>query len=241
MSNASVRSVRRGFTLVELLVVIGIIALLISMLLPSLNKARDAAINVTCASNMRQIGVAYTMYANDNRGWINPGYELGPDSTGAVSGRYFQERFAPVHPNAPGKYLPWSADYWGRGVWLCPAETRQLHDHHYAANAWITGLYYAGTPYLPHKFSQLKASHDQVVLMIEANEYNISSGYGRPAQVPEAFVFRHNRGKLMNMLYADNVVRSVDWNDTFNHDPYGPGPSTIEVTYLYLLKGLPGY
>jgi len=241
MCNTSIRSLCRGFTLVELLVVIGIIALLISILLPSLNKARDSAVTVTCASNMRQISLAYMQYAIENRNWIAPGYGPGPDPvTGAPSAIFWHARLAPVGPNSPNKYLPWSQDYWGRGVWLCPAENREIQDQHYAANVWITGYDYIGTPYLPHKFSDLKASQDLVVLATEANEFNVTSGYGLPAQNPPAFSFRHNRNTAINMLYADGVVRSHRYTDVFEHDVYGPGPNTVEVRDM-LLKGLPGF
>ena len=69
MRRAAISS-SRGFTLVELLVVIGIIAVLVSLLLPALNKARTAAQDIQCMSNLRQIGMAAAMYAVEWKGHV---------------------------------------------------------------------------------------------------------------------------------------------------------------------------
>ncbi|HEV7298334.1 MAG TPA: prepilin-type N-terminal cleavage/methylation domain-containing protein [Tepidisphaeraceae bacterium] len=119
----------RGFTLVELLVVIGIIALLISILLPSLQKARRSAQAVACASQLKQLGLGLTMYGNDNRNYIPP---LHPRNSSGVyiygSSRYSWAALVGPYlgqkrPNSVPDTSAYRNYLFGRGgLFLCPGK-----------------------------------------------------------------------------------------------------------------------
>ena len=138
----SKRMTLRGFTLVKLLVVIGIIALLISILLPSLNKARQSAAAVQCQSNMRQMFQAQVMYALDNK-WYAPAGQGRPtinDPVGTAEDWWYQALAKYIgrkdDPNATLTAVE-LADRARKGVFRCPSiPVDDLDVKSYAANTF---------------------------------------------------------------------------------------------------------
>ena len=80
------KKIKHGFTLVELLVVVAIIALLVSILLPSLQRAKEQARITVCLANLRGLGVAFSQYVAENNGWYPPAAACGGLSYGMVRG-----------------------------------------------------------------------------------------------------------------------------------------------------------
>lgn len=126
------RSIRSAFTLVELLVVIGIIALLISILLPSLNSARESARAIACSANLRQIGIAHSMYQSDNKGRC-----LSLLMVQAVGGITDRTNYWWYNTLRNGNYLKTDK------VFLCPSEQLAKFDNgssqSYGINATFVG------------------------------------------------------------------------------------------------------
>jgi len=123
---ATQRSNLPGFTFVELLVVIGIIALLISILLPSLGKAREQARTAACLSNQRQIALAMLMYAGENKGSLPP---YGHVTSGAWTedpNSYWWVLLA-KYAGGPNAYL-------GINIARCPSEREPTRFGTYGVN-----------------------------------------------------------------------------------------------------------
>lgn len=125
--------VLNGFTLIELLVVIAIIAIIASLLLPTLAKAKSQALRGQCLSNQRQLILTWLMYAGDHDERLAPN---GEERAGTTDGSKFWI-FGGEHPNIPAftnnaylldpKYAAFAPYLTSAGVYRCPADDGKLH------------------------------------------------------------------------------------------------------------------
>jgi prepilin-type N-terminal cleavage/methylation domain-containing protein/prepilin-type processing-associated H-X9-DG protein len=161
----------RGFTLVELLVVIGIIALLIAILMPSLSRARTQSQRVACMSNLRQLGNAFVMYTNANKGAFPR-----PAVTPRFEDWIYWNGNRDINESRLVPYLS-SGNRFNPEFFRCIADTEyqaRAYQYSYTVNEYICG-HYNNTL----KFNQIRRPSDKI-LAIDESSATVDDGCWAP-------------------------------------------------------------
>jgi prepilin-type N-terminal cleavage/methylation domain-containing protein len=190
---------KRAFSLIELLVVIGIIAILLAILMPALRRARIQAQTMACLSNQRQIGMAMMIYANENRGWLFPP-DHGLDVP--LNERWFLAVLKPPPPLNPDSLDPKD---WTPKLMLCPGDDQEpLEYHSYLLNHHLVEhhIMYSSKPPANLSPSDVVVMGEKLTLSgnyyVETKTASNTSTYAE--QVDEV---RHGRVYGSNYLYLD--------------------------------------
>lgn len=237
---------RNAFTLVELLVVIGIIAVLLAILLPALNRSRQQSMLVQCQSNMRQCGMAMMIYADQNGGtlfpdglgWGNANVYLNTPNDGSMVNNGFDEVLAQPDQWQSYHYNVWTVlvfnGIWNPPVMTCPTDADPPPNgwHTYILNDDLddptTGLekYQKYGTKFPND-----ASPSNVILMGEkisawGDYYMNVTGTVNDFTTGKVDEFRHGTTVGSNYLMLDmhvetKIVSSADapnWMDPWNYN-----------------------
>jgi prepilin-type N-terminal cleavage/methylation domain-containing protein/prepilin-type processing-associated H-X9-DG protein len=207
---------RKAFTLVELLVVIGIIAVLVGILLPALGRAREQAYKTQCQSNLKQIATAWLMYANDNKGRL-------PRCSPTLDGRtftsdmwiwYYDASFMPpgvtIRDSQILKYMKGA----GVEVLRCPRDAEWnnrpvvkgggMYRYSYVISNVMTSFQESFIPTDPNtgsdylvadNITKIRRSSEKIVFF-EEDERTIDDGAGNPIPSSNLLAIRHDRTRL---------------------------------------------
>jgi len=184
---------KKAFTLIELLVVISIIALLLSILMPSLQKVKSLARRIVCASNLRQNGLAFALYANDNRECV---FAYVGDSVFTATVQSWDSILAPYfstkEKDATKQYMECPSDRYKRKrdpLWVFDEfRGNEVLPRSYTVNAGLLNLSIAtigpdlcgNQSGIPYKYTTVKRLQNTIhVLELHMGiEHSLSNGYG---------------------------------------------------------------
>ena len=195
---------KRAFTLIELLVVIAIIAILAALVLPALRNARESAMNVSCISNLSQIGKAMFGYAADNDDRIPPA-DVGHNGYSWISFDVLLEEYL----NSFG-YYPAPNDMWVKdaGLWRCPSDV---------IGRAVYPMFASLPPEMPYPPRSYRIN------WAVSTDSRYGSKSARLEEIPYRVVVIHERWEELNFIRA--ILAAAYWTreDSLNNDLQGRG------------------